>query len=86
MLNALRLLLSARNEKATIVTCFEKPSISVNAHANLVNDEDDLFNKLNADLDNIQQKEPPLVPEDMMSKIFMATKENVVTTASPITD
>ena len=65
MLNALQLLLSARNEKATIVTCFEKSSISVNAHANPVNDEDDLFNKLNADLDKIQQKEPPLVPEDM---------------------
>ena len=42
--------------------------------------------KLNADSNNLRQKEPPLVSNDVTTEIFVLTDDNVATTASRITD
>ena len=53
---------------------------------NVVNDEDDPFKDLNADLDELRQKEPSFLPKDLTAKIVTATNTNVLTRASTIPD
>ena len=58
----------------------------MNAQVIAVNDEDDPFKDLNADLDSLRQKEPSFVPKDLTAKIVTATDTNVLTRASTIAD
>ena len=77
VLKALQLFLSARNDvsKTTIANCFRKAIISVNARTIAVNDEDDPFKKLNADPNNLQQKELSLVPNGRDDRNLHANKQ-----------
>ena len=82
------LLVSSWNDvsKTNIVNCFRKENISESSQSDAVNDEDDAFKELNEDLDELRNKDPSLVPEEITAEILTATDDDVVTTASLITD
>lgn len=88
VLKALQSLVEAwiDESKTAIVNCFRKANISVSAPVIVANDEDDSFNELNADLEELRLRELSLAPEDMTAEILKARGDNVVTTAPSLTD
>ena len=59
------LLVSSWNDvrKTSIVNCFRKANISESSQSDAVNDEDDPFKELNENLNELRNKDPPLVSE-----------------------
>ena len=86
MLTALQLLVSAWNEvsQTTIVNCFKKAKISEKDQTIAINDEDDPFKEINENLKELREKEPNLVPENMIAEDFASAA--VITTSSTLTD
>ena len=86
MLTALQLLVSTWNEvsQTTIVNCFKKAKISEKDQTIAINDEDDPFKETNENLKELREKEPNLVPENMIAEDFASAA--VITTSSTLTD
>ena len=88
LLTALQLLVSAWNEasQTTIVNCFKKAKISEKDQTIAIKDEDDPFKEINKNLNELREKEPSLVPENMAAEDFAVADDPVITTSSTLTD
>ena len=67
LLKAMQLIVCACNDasKETVINCFQKAIISKKDQINAVNDVDDPLKKLKESLEEMQTKDPSLVPENM---------------------
>ena len=88
LLTALQLLVSAWNEasQTTIVNCFNKAKISEKDQTIAIKDEDDPFKEINKNLNELWEKEPSLVPENMTAEDFAVADNPVITTSLTLTD
>ena len=88
LLTALQLLVSAWNEvsQATIVNCFKKAKISDKDQTIAINDEDDPFNEINENLQELREKDSSLVPQSMTAEDLASADYAVITRESTLTD
>ena len=88
LLIALQLLASAWNEvsQATIVNCFKKVKISDKDQTIAINDEDDPFEEIDEDLQELRDKDSSLMPESMTAEDLASADDAVITRKSTLTD
>ena len=88
LLIAMQLLVSAWDEvsQTTLVNCFKKGQLSEKDQTVAISDEDDPFKEIYGNLEELQEKEPSLVPENMTAEDFATVDDAVITTSSTLTD
>ena len=82
------MLASAWNEvsQATIVNCFKKAKISDKDQTIAINDEDDPFEEIDEDLQELRDKDSSLIPESMTAEDLASADDAVITRKSTLTD